>query len=234
MNHSDSPMFYRDRGRSDGSSERGYRLAPMYRSYWPRLLEEWSLLVDRYCRFTDGRDTPYQHNERANTSILAAAAWRVGMIALEEFPASKKASQNQVNGRADLWLQAEEFGEGDVYEAKYVQCSLEKAVSASCKKLDPACSDVVKHVDPWYLWRIGIVFCCVWHSVETTNSISRFVDELRDTVQQGIVDAAAWTFPPIMSQLLGGELSKEGWYPGVALLMRVQSRDGEDSSLYTA
>lgn len=78
-----------------------------------RLLKEWTNVVRSYCEFDQFDDNPWWYNERANLSLLAAAAWRLnGWQALEEFSTTKRGvvphakidSRKNVNGRCDLYV----------------------------------------------------------------------------------------------------------------------------------
>lgn len=94
--------------------------------HWDALMEEWILSIERFSRITDG-DVPYWYNERANIGVLAAAAWRCGRIALEEFQYEKidvssdeetdETAQNKWNGRCDLWISNDRTAE--IVEAKF-------------------------------------------------------------------------------------------------------------------
>ena len=88
------------------------KTAPL--QHWAFLLEEWILLLKRYCRFM-GDDAPYFYSERANIGVLAAAAWRAGWVALEEFGIRKHTKQK---GRADLWFWPIDQDKEEYIEAK--------------------------------------------------------------------------------------------------------------------
>ena len=81
-------------------------------SDWENIIEEWALLIDRYCRITKD-DAPYWYTERANIGVLAGACWRAGYVALEEFQFQKGYSNKpKWSGRADLWCENERSREG--------------------------------------------------------------------------------------------------------------------------
>jgi hypothetical protein len=74
-------------------------------------LRTWLRLSRKYCDRVEN-DVPYWYNERANVSILAAAAWRKGGVAVEEFTVrrgpvvkGKKGKSKSKNHRCDLWFQ---------------------------------------------------------------------------------------------------------------------------------
>ena len=70
-------------------------------AHWEELLEEWCLVHERYCRLVKD-DAIYWYGERPNIAAIAAAAWRCGWVALEEFSQSKGERRSRVSGRADL------------------------------------------------------------------------------------------------------------------------------------
>lgn len=71
------------------------------------ILKTWTELVLKYSNSFLQGDTCYWFNERANISMLAAAAWkpRGGWLALEEFSTYKHGEDAALkNGRCDLWI----------------------------------------------------------------------------------------------------------------------------------
>lgn len=91
--------------------------------HWNALIEEWVLLVERFCRLTAGVDAPYVYTERACVGTLAAAAWRSGWIALEEFQLDKKHTDGSTRrGRSDLYIGSSSRDE--YVEAKYKPVAL--------------------------------------------------------------------------------------------------------------
>jgi hypothetical protein len=72
------------------------------------LLRSWVALMGRYLRrFASLHDRPWWYNERATLSLLAAAAWEAGGVALEEYSTRKgtvgKPSDLRL-GRCDLFV----------------------------------------------------------------------------------------------------------------------------------
>ncbi len=61
--------------------ERGCSVKHKKLNHFKLLLEEWSLLIERYCRISEG-DAPYWYTERANIGLIAGAAWRCGWLSL--------------------------------------------------------------------------------------------------------------------------------------------------------
>lgn len=184
--------------------------------YWPRLLEEWCLLVERYCRALSGRDAPYWHSERANVGLLSAAAWRAGLVALEEFPAQRSAQGNVKTGRCDLWIYSEHEPDGDAYEAKWSWSSVQSFREDITHYLDEACAEVASLIDTFYERRCGLLFAIP--QCTTSVNIEDFVTIANRCLMQNEVHAIAWAFPFDIRKTSEGELQ-----PGVVLLLRKQS-----------
>ena len=88
---------------------------------WIQFFKAWELSILRYYERTD-HDLPWWYTERANISLLAAAAWLCGGIALEEYPIEKGFCGDNYEGRADLYLTIGE--EGYAIEGKAMKVSL--------------------------------------------------------------------------------------------------------------
>jgi hypothetical protein len=71
---------------------------------WARWLNE---AEEISAQFRTWEDDPFGYNETASVGILAAAAFRAGLVALPEYvarKASKEDRRKRVDGRCDLWL----------------------------------------------------------------------------------------------------------------------------------
>lgn len=100
-------------------------------SHWNALLEEWLLVVERYCRVMQGNDAPFYYTERACVGTLAAAAWRCGSIALEEFQLEKSESAlGKWLGRADLYMASDDAEEFIEAKQKWVSLKFRKELDA--------------------------------------------------------------------------------------------------------
>jgi hypothetical protein len=132
-----------------------------WRSSLVPLLEAWIESLKQYARDPVlGRHyTPFSYNERALVSFLAAAAWRSGFLAMEEFRTRK--GRKRGFGRGDLVLKL-----GDTVlclEAKKSGVNLSAHPNPwpyVAKSLDKARRDAgelaLDHVD--HLARVGVVF----------------------------------------------------------------------------
>ena len=79
---------------------RGVQVPAKLRSSLQPVLEEALRLFTAYRR-REAKDSAHWYNERATLSVLAAAAWKSGGIALEEYSLRKHDGRA---GRADLWV----------------------------------------------------------------------------------------------------------------------------------
>ena len=81
---------------------------------WQKLLIEWcsamsgyasqSLSMSNYILGREG-DVPYWHVERSDVGFLAAAIWRLGGVAIQEFAVTR----GQGEGDGDLWFKLDEL-----------------------------------------------------------------------------------------------------------------------------
>ncbi|WP_152981898.1 hypothetical protein [Prosthecomicrobium hirschii] len=71
------------------------------------ILRKWSRCIaiysDRHC----GKYAAYYFGERTNVSILNAASWIAGAVSIEEYALEKGQDMDTYNGRADLYIQAD-------------------------------------------------------------------------------------------------------------------------------
>ncbi|MDE0156601.1 MAG: hypothetical protein OXS28_13505 [Gammaproteobacteria bacterium] len=106
---------------SEAETVRGYHLkGKKGLNHWDALLEEWLLAHERYCRIMKGYDSAHWYKETPNVSVLCAAAWRCGRIALQEFKTEKKVrGEEPWTGRGDLWICTDTDGKDEFIEAKH-------------------------------------------------------------------------------------------------------------------
>jgi hypothetical protein len=137
--------------KEDTMNKKGFKFNGDKLQHWSSLLEEWLLLIDRYCRRMKKLDLPFFHSEKANTGILAGAAWRAGWITLQEFPATKL---NKI-GLGDLWFLPENKNRGEHIEAKL--CWTLDHIKDDLKNATDDVNKIDK--DESYI-RIGLLFIC--------------------------------------------------------------------------
>ena len=196
----------------------GHNIPNVNLAYWIDIIEEWSLLIDRYCRtFED--DAPYWYTERANVGVLAGACWRAGFVALEEFQSEKGYSNKPKRpGRADLWI-----ANGNVntcVEAKMKRISL-NSKNVACTLipiLESALDNAIesrgsqKNLDA-----LGMTFVPVYipskDEKKVDERISAMVEDIKSNFRG---DMIFWHFPS-ESRVLKSSTGKYCW-PGLIVI----------------
>ena len=187
---------------------------------WAPLLEEWVKCVANYCKFYKGEDAPYWYTERANTSILAGAAWRCGMLALEEFQREKGyRTRDKWNGRVDLCIATgdKEF----LFEAKHAWLSLSLSPERMQEKIESilskACDDTLhtrgndKSVES-----CGIAFLPTYIATGKADDLDAGIASAIAALKMADCHAAAWCFPPECRRL---DCGNDKYAPGVLLAL---------------
>jgi hypothetical protein len=80
--------------------------SPTEAEHWGRWLQAAEVIS---AEFDAWEDDPFGYNETASVGILAAAAFRAGLVSLPEYvaeKANKADGRKRVGGRCDLWLAA--------------------------------------------------------------------------------------------------------------------------------
>lgn len=111
------------------------------------LLQSWIDAAKEYVQlFSESADAPWWYNERANVSILAGAAWKMGWVALEEYRSRKRVASaldaggdgedDNRGGRNDLYICGDRYSY--VFEAKHAWQHIGRQDQANTKNLDAA------------------------------------------------------------------------------------------------
>lgn len=169
---------------------------------WNALLEEWCLLIERYSRAFEGEEHIFDYNERPNTGVLASAAWRCGLLALEEFGHGKYAGKEQYShGRCDLWIASEDVVHQWYVEAKhcYTSINTRDIINAVKPKLEYAMHDATRSAYFDGGVGVGVCFVSIYDQSknidERTDNIQGLLEELQSIQSELEYDAIAWTFP---------------------------------------
>lgn len=194
------------------------------------VLETWTKLVVRYSDAFPKVNCCYWFNERANISVLAAAAWKApgNWLALEEFSTRKHDDEGLRNGRCDLLITDIKNDNTFAVEAKHAWQNIRERCAGEYKKtklkLHAAWGDASKLHKTEASVRVAACFVVPQIPVAEVegNDLPGVVDEWLEGLAQKIkVDAFAWVFPKSSRNLVArnGRL-----YPGVCLLLRVRTR----------
>jgi len=181
------------------------------------ILEEWTQIVGRYLRHSQYGDNPWWYNERASLSCLAAAAWRMDGIALEEYYTEKGRGSKSWSGRCDLFLAvgSQSFG----CEAKQAWCAIGPTAhngSAEAEAgLKDACADARKLTKDEGR-RLGLCFAVPYLPEKNKTHVEKLLKVWLRELENLDYSCVAWTFPKKSRyHTHDGEL-----YPGVVLLAR--------------
>ena len=192
--------------------------------HWDALLEEWLLAHERYCRIMKGYDdSAYWYKEIPNVSILSAAAWRCGRIALQEFRANKQVRGQARKGRADLWICNDTGDKEELIEAKYKFVSLSGAkdgLPTTIKKSMKEATKAAKEAKGGQrdVTALAVVFASVYAPKSSIDEIDQPIKDFCEGIKSSAdYHAFAWCFPKETRTL---ENKKGDYYPGIAMLVK--------------
>ena len=206
---------------------RGYHLkGKKGLDHWDALLEEWLLAHERYCRIMKDYDAAHWYKETPNVSILCAAAWRCGRIALQEFKTKKKVrGEESWVGRGDLWICTDTDGKEEFIEAKHKFVSLSgakdkdglPAIRTSMEEATEAANEA-RRGQGAETAALAVVFASVYAPKRSIDKIDQLIKEFCETIKSSAdYHALAWCFPKETRKLQG----KKGYYnPGIAMLVK--------------
>jgi hypothetical protein len=199
---------------------RGYKITNRKGlKHWEPLLEEWLLLIERYCRVGAGEDAPFIYTERANIGLLAGAAWRCGWIALEEFQYEKGyRNKPKWNGRADLYLGSE--NKEEIIEAKFDWLSLYSSKNA-LRRAGIVLTRAIKAAKVTRggnsnLNCVAVAFLPAWLPTKKSDILEKNIEETIAEFVGANFHAIAWCFP---KEYRWTESSKGNYTPGVVLVI---------------
>jgi hypothetical protein len=188
------------------------------RSLYP-VLNSWIENIDLYLQYFGNSDCPWWYNERATLSSLAAAIWKNGGVALEEYSIDKGAKSKEWIGRCDLFigLQSNTFA----CEAKQAWCPIgrraKNGVKIAKQSLEAACKDARK-LPKEEGTRLGICFAVPYLPSQDSSFIDVQLTHWLEEISKIDYDAIAWRYP---IQALNNMKSSINYYhPGVTLLIK--------------
>jgi hypothetical protein len=191
------------------------------------LLREWIRANAVYVEQCEDTDAPWWFNERAALSVVAAAAWLAGGIALEEYaaPKARTGAQQRFSGertRCDLFVSFRKKGRAGgnhnfITEAKIIWPELDSPKLAQLvdQGIDKVRRDARRTLNDGYSRRLGILLvspCLTRVGMDDWREHAlRFVKVLK--ALDGV--AVAWFFAkqPLLWR------GKREYYPGSALVI---------------
>lgn len=180
------------------------------------MLEQWVWCIEEYARLFDGDDLAYWYNERANVGILAGAAWRAGIIAVEESQVKKEG--NERLGRSDLYLYSEKTDNQMYIEAKYIFPSADNYINEVDSQLDQATKEAERICDENIedeRCKLGLVF--VTPSFLSKPASERDILKLIGGIEKHSAPIKAWCFPGNAQKI---KSKHEKYYPGAFIFMK--------------
>jgi hypothetical protein len=177
------------------------------------------------------KDVPWRFNERPNLSLLAAATWKTGGIAFEEYATKKRHHSNRLNrptiyrGRKDLYLKigSREFD----LEAKNLKINgfldPQKSRGQIVKRFNQAIHDAEKNKSDGRR-RLAALFVAPRFVLKDTEFHDRHIRDWLKALSKIHYSTCAWIFPSRArrSPLRNKTRNYPGHvYPGVVLLLKI-------------
>jgi hypothetical protein len=195
----------------------GYEVLTRDLRWLDPVLKSWIKVNRAYANVWRGKDALYWYNERPNVGALAAAAWKSGMYAVEEYaaikhhPITKKSS-----GRIDLYVTAAN-GKAATIEAK--QCWVfPKTTKRTLANWMKAALNAARLDDEEDAQKIGVVFYTM--KVPIGEISEKVLKNEVERIRQIKVGALAWCFPKINRRLESEMPEHEGFvWPGVVMAL---------------
>ena len=181
------------------------------------ILESWLSVQEEY--FKKAKEYSWLYNERASISILAAAVWKSGNVALEEFSALKRSKdKNTKQGRCDIYFTAGQ--QGFVAEAKHVYISAGKSVHISLKKkFDDSLLSAKEsslELQPDRERRLAISFVVPYFPKRDKNDLENLIDDFIEELSQTNAHAFAYYFVDNFNDCIFDDY----YFPGNAILLK--------------
>jgi hypothetical protein len=193
------------------------------------LISGWIEAVEDLSEAWGDVDAPYFYNERANVSLLAGGAWKMGYQALEEYRSPKRGressqkiykAKHDINGRVDLYITR--GSEWDVlFEAKHHWMAAMHREDANKTKIREALN--IAHKDSRRDKGAEANLSCVFFVPRfPVSKVRRGVETIDSLIVRHIktyleirASAWAWCFPKVSrDRILETE---NAYYPGVIM-----------------
>lgn len=194
--------------------------------HWEPLLHEWMFMMQKYHKVTE--DAPYWYTERANVGLLAAAAWRCGYVALEEYGDTKRrakadaqsaaADTRDYSGRIDLWIGRHGCPEGEIIEAKLAWLTALHDIPKTKKELQRGMENAIAAAKESKSGK-GATLALTFYVPAVapgTGDIVAQINKLVELAKEQKSSVIAWYFPESSRQMYLEEY--QTYYPGVLLI----------------
>lgn len=170
-------------------------------------------------------DCTFWYSERPQVGLFAAAVWKSGGIALEEFGTVKSAAGVESRGRGDLFIKL--AGVGYVCEAKHAWLSLSDELSKTTKKFEDQVAessrDAIKHPESGL--KLSLTFAATAIEVIDTQNPHTLLKALGKRIATTNVapDAAVLTLGLKNGPIRGKKDEKYAHYGLIACIQLVDS-----------
>ena len=183
------------------------------------IFEELCKVHESYTGAEPGGDFSYWYSERPHIGLMAAAAWRRGFTALEEYAAKKRKGQADVMGRCDLYIRTTSRTSFEC-EAKHRSVNLGDPTGKSAGKVRKSLKQAAKEAamlrEPGQ-HHLGLCFATLKIKKQKRDELDerchQLIDRLKPLNGHSECDALVW--------IHGEALSDGGWrYPGLLLTVK--------------
>lgn len=184
--------------------------------------------LEKYNKAMWASDQVFWHNEIANVSVLAGAAWQSKFVAMAEFshdkvitPADRRRKEINYTGRGDLYLCSTEKDREFYIEAKQSWVSFtgrsQTWEGSFQAKLSEACNDVQKVATDNGSVTAGVLFASLFMPEKSQGDLEFSLEDMTKWLETRPYDAAVWYFPKEARKSFN-EYEKR-FYPGMVMIM---------------
>jgi hypothetical protein len=182
------------------------------------LLNKWTSVVNKYLEFCNWKDCPWWYTEPASISLLAAAAWQMGGIAIEEYRVVKGKKSSSWSGQCDLFIDT--GNHKFACEGKQVWTAIGRQASQKCddikSALNSACDDARK-LNKDEGRRLGICFVVPYLPPSDEDYIDDRLDSWLKKIEAMDYSSIAWVFPKKVTKIKGDD---KYFYPGTVMVVK--------------
>ncbi len=208
---------------------RGYKINYQKKIFEP-IIKTWFMCIRRYCHsilpYSEG---PYEYNERATLSTLAASIWMAGGIALEEYCYTKQHGKRnkRYEGRIDIYFRYnnKDFaGEAKQRFINVLNYTKPGILYTKINSLLRIMRKEVKRIPSDQGKRISIIFLIpqIQYKKKLISLINKNIRTIISKSSKFGSILSAWYFPKIMRSNTSYHKFREGdyYYPGIILIIK--------------